>query len=228
VAGVTLKEFSSAWKIGGLGQGLVNSLLIVTSAALLTTLVASLAGFALAKLRVPFRKLLLGVLMLAIAVPVPAIVIPLFVDGLSHGYSDSRAGLAVVYAAVTTGWGTWYLYSYFQSLPNSLLESARIDGASDLRIFAWIAVPLARSAIATLFVFNFFFLWSDLLLAVVLLLNPSYHTVTVGVALLDGGLNVDIPLKAAGVLIAVAPNLVLFVIAQRFLTAGVLSGASKE
>ena len=227
-APITLVNFGRAWRIGNLGRGFVNSLEIVPAAALLATAVATLAGFALAKLQVPVRRFVLTLLVVAICVPVPAIVFPLFIDGLSHGYTNSKPGLSVVYASVTLAWGTWYLYSYFQSMPDSLLESARVDGAPIWRIFLHVALPIGMPAIGTLFVFNVFFLWSDLLLAVVMLLSPNDQTVTVGTALLDSQITLDAPLKAAGVLIAVAPNAILFLAAQRVLRKNVLSGASKE
>lgn len=225
--GFTIENFSAAWRIGSFGSAILNSLMICGVGALIATTIAVLAGFALAKLRVLGRRIVFGLVFFGMCVPFPALVLPLLLVVLDLNLIGSPWVLAVTYGALYSSWGTLFMYFYFRSLPDSLLESARIDGAGNVDLFRYVAVPLAVPAIAMVFVFNVAGQWSELILALLLLPDPSEYTVTVGAALLTSQYVTEGPVIAAGVLIAVGPLLLMFMISQRFFRVNVLSGAVK-
>jgi ABC-type glycerol-3-phosphate transport system permease component len=226
--GFTFGNFSSAWTAGQLGEGFKNSFLIVPAGALLATTVATLAGFALSRLQVPARKLFFIAIVLGIGVPIPAIALPLFDENLRLGIVDWRLGLVLVYGGIFASWGTLFMAAYFGNVPASLIESARLDGATTFGVFRRIALPLAIPAIASVFVINFFIQWAELLLALVLLPSEGKKTVTLALAAFSTQYRTGGPTSAAAALMAAVPIFVLFGVSQRFLTRGLLTGAVKH
>lgn len=225
--GWTLRNFGDAWGTGGLGEALSNSVRIVPLGALVATLLATLAAYALAKLRFPGKRLVWACVLATMTLPLAALVIPLFDEGLRIGYVDSRLGLSLVYGAIFAPWATIFLHSYFRGLPDELLESAQLDGASVMRSFLAIALPLAAPAIGTVFVLNVFLQWSELILALVMLPGEGKQTVTVAIANFSSQFRTGGPLTAAGMILAALPIIVVFLVGQRWLRADVFSGAVK-
>jgi ABC-type glycerol-3-phosphate transport system permease component len=226
--GLTLHNFTEAWTFGQLGEGFKNSFLIVPAAAVLATCVATLAGFALSKLQVPARKLVGATVVLGIGVPIPAIALPLFDQNLRLGLVDWRLGLVLVYGAIFAPWGTLFMSAYFGSLPGSLIESARLDGATTFGVFRRIAVPLAIPAIVSVFAVDFFIMWAELLLALMLLPGESKKTVEIALAAFSTQYQTGGPTAAAAALMAAGPVFLIFAMSQRFLTRGLLAGAVKH
>jgi ABC-type glycerol-3-phosphate transport system permease component len=226
--GFTFANFSSAWTAGLLGEGFKNSFLIVPAGALLATVVATLAGFALNKLEVPARKLVAIVVILGIGVPIPAVALPLFDQNLRLGIVDWRLGLVFVYGAIFASWGTLFMSAYFGNVPGSLIESARLDGATTFGVFRRIAVPLAAPAVVSVFVINFFIMWAELLLALVLLPSEGKKTVEIALAAFSTQYETGGPTAAAAALMAAGPVFLLFAASQRYLAKGLLTGAVKH
>ncbi len=225
--GWTFENIQQAWNSGHLGRGLLNSLTVVPLGAMLATVVSALAGFALAKLRVPGRRGLLVATALAVFVPLPAIAIPLFNQSLSVGYADSQPGLSLIYGALFASWGALFMYSYFKDLPDDLIDSARIDGASPIQIFRRIALPLAKPAIVAVFVIDMLVQWNELIVALVMLPDASRQTVTVAIATFSTQFRSGGPLTSAGVLIAACPIILIYAVSQRFMRADLFAGAVK-
>ena len=225
--GFTLDNFSQAINDGGILTGIKNSFIIVSVGSVGATVLAAIGGYALAKLPVPGRRLWLALIAVTIAVPLPAIMIPLFDAGLKLGYTDSVPGLMVVYVGIFSAWGTYFMFSYYRGLPDALLESARVDGSGDVGTFCRIALPLSLPALGVVLMFNFFIQWSELILALILLPDASRQTVMVKVALYGGEFDAGGPAQAAGFLIAALPVFVVFALGQRFLRGGIFGGAIK-
>lgn len=225
---VTLDNFSEAWRSAHLGSGVINSLAIVPLGAFIATLVAGVAAFSLAKLQVPGRRLWLGMFVLAIAVPLPAIVIPLFDQAASLGYLDSHLGVSVTYGGLFLSWGTLFMYAYYQGLPKELIDGARIDGASGRQMLWHIGLPLGRPALVTAFVINVLIQWGELVISLVMLPDPAHQTLTVAVGTFNGQYRTGGPVLAAAALIAAIPVLAIFAMGQRFIRPELLAGALKE
>jgi raffinose/stachyose/melibiose transport system permease protein len=224
--GLTLRNFSNAWH-GGLGKALVNSMIVVSIGSIIATTLAALAGYGLAKEPMPGKPLVVAVSVLTLVVPLASLVIPLFDQSLQFGLLDSRPALGLMYGALFAGWGALFLRAYYASLPDELLDAAKVDGASSWRTFLAIALPLGAPAIATVLVLNLFIQWSELLLALVMLPTTSNQTASAVLAQMSTQFRAGGPLTAAGLFITVAPIAVAFAASQRWLRAEVFSGAIK-
>lgn len=225
--GITLDNFSDAWS-SGLGDGLLNSLMVVAVGSAIATALATLTGYGLAKVDMPGKPLVVAVSVLTLVVPLASLVIPLFDQALQFGILDSRLALGVMYGSLFAGWGTLFLRAYYTSLPDDLLDAAKIDGASTWRTFLAIGVPLGGPAIATVLVINLFAQWSELLIALVMLPGTGNHPASVVLAEMSQRFRAGGPLTAAGVFIMVAPIAVAFLASQRWVRAEVFRGAIKS
>jgi ABC-type glycerol-3-phosphate transport system permease component len=226
--GVTFRNLADAWSIGGLGDALRNSALVVVPGALIATALAAMAGWGIAGYRFPGRGVLTGVMVAAMFLPLAALVMPLFDQGVRLHVVGHRWWLAVVYGTVFAPWGTLFLRSVFLSVPGDIREAATIDGAGSLRVFTSIVIPISNHALATTFVINVFLQWSELILALLLLPSAGTTMVSVAIAQFSTQFRTGGPLTAAGLVIGAAPIVVLFVVAQRWLRAGAMAGALKE
>jgi ABC-type glycerol-3-phosphate transport system permease component len=226
--GFTFDNFREAWNVGHLDTAIVNSLAIVPLGALGATILGTLAGFALAKLDFAGKRVVWACVLVALTMPLAALALPIFDVALRFDYINSRLGLSLIFASLFASWGAVFMYSYFRGLPDELLESARVDGASLLRAFLTIAVPLALPAIATTFFLNVFIQWSELILSLVILPDGDKQTLTLAVAQFGSKFRSTGPLQAAGMLIAAAPILLLFLVAQRWVRAETFSGGVEK
>jgi ABC-type glycerol-3-phosphate transport system permease component len=224
--GVTLRNFSDAWS-AGLGHALLNSLLIVGLGSVVATALAALAGYGLAKEEMPGKRVVVAIAVLTLVVPLSSLAIPLFDESLQLGLLDSRPALGLMYGALFGSWGALFLRAYYASLPDELIDAAKVDGAGSWRTFVAIALPLAAPAIATVLVLNIFIQWSELLLALVMLPTTENQTASAVLAQMSTQFRAGGPLTAAGLFITVVPIVAAFAASQRWLRAEVFSGAVK-
>ncbi|MDX3192563.1 carbohydrate ABC transporter permease [Streptomyces sp. MN03-5084-2B] len=208
-----------------LPQAFWNSVFVSTTTALAFVLLSTLAGFAFAKLRFKWRAGLLTFVVATLAVPTQLGVVPLFIVMRELGLTGSL--WAVIIPGIASAFGVFWMTQYLQSaLPYELIEAARIDGASTFRIFWSIALPAARPAAATLSLFTFIGAWTNYFWPSIVL-GTTNPTLPVALQLLQTGFFKDIPLIMTGVLVSVAPLLVLFIVLGRQLVTGVMQGAVK-
>jgi multiple sugar transport system permease protein/raffinose/stachyose/melibiose transport system permease protein len=205
----------------------VHSGVVVTLGAAVATCVAALAGYAFAKMDLPFRRTALAIVIGAIAVPLPAIIIPLLIVGLNWHYANNYAGLVLALGALGAPWATYFFYSYFRGVPDGLLDCARVDGATEFGVFMRVALPLAGPALATVFVLQILSGWGNLLLPIVLLPDPTKTMAIANVLNLSDAWTQGNPTQVAGLLIFAAPILCLFYCSQRFLRTELFAGALK-
>jgi ABC-type glycerol-3-phosphate transport system permease component len=226
--GATFRNLADAWSIGGLGDALRSSALVVVPGALIATALAATAGWGIAGYRFPGRGLVTGVMVAAMFLPLAALVMPLFDQGVRLHVVGHRWWLSLVYGTVFAPWGTLFLRSVFLSVPSDIREAATIDGAGSLKVFTSIVIPISNHALATTFVINVFLQWSELILALLLLPGADTTMVSVAIAQFSTQFRTGGPLTAAGLVIGAAPIVILFVLAQRWLRAGAMAGALKE
>lgn len=224
----TLDNITTAWEDAELGRALINSTIAVTVGVIATALVSSAAAFWFLRHRGRVAKVLRIGIIGTLALPPPIFVIPLFVLLADLRATDNLIVLGLVYAAWNCGFGLYLMYSYFRgAIPPEILEAAEVDGASAVRQFRRLVLPLSRPALATLSALVFVWSWSDLLLAVVLIQDSSRRTLVPATALLADRYLTDVPAQAAGVVIALVPMLVVFMIGQRYLKQGIMAGVGK-
>ena len=151
--------------------------------------------------------------------------VPFFHVVIDLGLLNSRIGLGIVYGAFFSPFGIYLMTTYYASLPNELMEAARVDGASVWQIYYNIVLPLGRPALVTLGILTTLNCWNDVLLA--LLVLQDTRTLMVGIAALQGEYGADIPVIAAAVIVAAAPVIGLFIFFQRRILGGIMLGSVK-
>jgi multiple sugar transport system permease protein len=226
-ASPTLENFANAWKYGKFGLYLGNSLIVVVSAVVLSWAVCSMAGYALAHLRFRGRRLLFYAVLGSMMIAAQVTIIPLHSLLTQIGLINSRLGLILVYASFAAPFGTYLMTSYFRSIPRELVEAAEVDGANHLQILWHVMVPVAKPAIVTLGIFNFLWMWNELLFALLVLKDDGLRTLMVGVANLRGQYTTNIPYLSAGLFLAALPVLIVFLVFQTQITKGMTMGAVK-
>jgi ABC-type sugar transport system permease subunit len=225
---LTLSHMVFAWNNANLGQAVLNSVLAVSVCVLVTVVISTLGAFWLRRHPGRVGGVVLTVVMASWLVPLVIFVLPLFVTLSRLHLTNNLPVLGVIYAATTVPFGLYFLSSYYkEGLPNEVLEAAAVDGASLLRTFARIVVPLTRPALGALAALAFVWAWGDLLVAVIMLSNPSRYTATVAAALLTGRFDFSPQAQAAAAVIAMIPMLVVFLMAQRAIVRGFTAGFGK-
>lgn len=190
-----------------------NSFAAASVQTILVLVTASMGAYALARLNFPGKRVVFGLIISTLLVPPVVFLIPNYLIVQNLGWLDSI--LAITVPGAAGAFGIFFLRQFFVGLPVEIEEAARIDGASDLRIFVQIVLPLARPALATLAVLTFLNNWNDFLWPVYVLLSPDNMTLQPGLSMLQGAYRTHFGIVMAGAVVASVPVLVLFGIAQR-------------
>lgn len=204
-----------------------NSAIFTVGSVVLSTLIAALAAFAIARMRFRGRDALLTVNVALMVVPPVVMIIPLFVLFTQLELVSTYRGVILIYAGLTTPFSVYMLTNFFRSIPRELIESALTDGASHLRVLVQIVAPLSLPALVTLVVVNSLFVWNELLIALVFLPEDELKTLMVGLTVFRSRYNLDVPVTMAGMLLAALPMVLLYVFGQRYFIRGLTAGAVK-
>jgi multiple sugar transport system permease protein len=204
---------------------LANSLMAATGHAVLVVVICSMAGYALARMEFPFKKLIFGMIIATLFIPGFIFLMPNFLILNQLGWLDTLWSLIVPGAA--GAFGVFFMRQFFSTIPIALEESARIDGASSWRIFFSIVLPNARPALVTLGVLSFLTNWNDFIWPIYVLFSPERLTLPVGLSKLQGSYTIDYAVMMAGAAIAAVPVLIIYIFVQRFVIEGVASSGIK-
>jgi multiple sugar transport system permease protein len=221
----TLAHYTTLFTSLSLGRYLLNSAVAALGATTLCLLVTSLAGYALAKLRFRGRDLTARVLLGALVVPAQVTMLPLFLELKQLGLVNTYAGLLIPYLAPV--YGIFLIRQYALSIPDDLLDAARLDGASELRIYRSVVLPVIAPALATLAIFTFLGTWNDFMWPLIILSDDARYTLPVALARLSGEHVQDTELMMAGSVITVLPVFVSFLVLQRYYIRGIMLGSVK-
>jgi ABC-type glycerol-3-phosphate transport system permease component len=225
VANPTFDNFVQAWTRSHLDQYFLNSVIATIGAVILLTVVSSLAGFALAALRFPYRRFLFVVILSSLMIPVQVVLVPYMRIMVALSLINTHVGLILSYTAFFLPFSVYMMTSFYSGLPRELIEAAKIDGAKLLQVWWHVMVPLGMPALVTLGIINTLNCWNDVLIA--LLTMQKNRTLMVGISALKGEFSDQIPLFTAGIVIAAAPIVILYVIFQRRIVSGIAVGAVK-
>ncbi|MCI3239091.1 MULTISPECIES: carbohydrate ABC transporter permease [Streptomyces] len=218
-------NLARAWDEAAMGKAMVNSLIVAGVIALSTVLFATLAGFAFAKLRFKGRNILLTLVIGTMMVPPQLGVVPLFMMMSDLGLAQQLP--AVIFPTLVSAVGVFFMRQYLgEALPDELVEAARVDGAHSLRIFWSIVLPVARPAMAVLFMITFVHAWNDFFWPFVVL-DMTNPTVPVALTQLSAGYVRDQSLIMAGALLGTLPLLAMFIVFGRQIVSGIMAGAVK-
>jgi putative chitobiose transport system permease protein len=211
----TLENFLKVWQNYPFGQYLLNSTLVAAFTVSINLLFCSLAAYPLARLNFRGRDAILAVVISTIMIPFQIVMIPLYILTVQLGLRNTYVG--VILPTLASAFGIFLLRQAFQGVPKELEEASRIDGCSELGIWWHVMIPAVRPALVTLAIFVFIGSWSDFLWPLIVLDNPDYFTLPLGVARLASALDFDWRLIAAGSIISIAPVLILFLFLQRYI-----------
>ncbi|MEU2118011.1 carbohydrate ABC transporter permease [Streptomyces sp. NPDC016459] len=218
-------NLARAWDEAAMGKAMFNSLIVAGFIALSTVMFATLAGFAFAKLRFKGRNVLLMLVIGTMMVPPQLGVVPLFMMMSELGWSQELP--AVIFPTLVSAVGVFFMRQYLsEALPDELVEAARVDGAHSLRIFWSIVLPVARPAMAVLFMITFVHAWNDFFWPFVVL-DMTNPTVPVALTQLSAGYVRDQSLIMAGALLGTLPLLAMFIVFGRQIVSGIMAGAVK-
>jgi putative chitobiose transport system permease protein len=202
-----------------------NSVVVAVITGLLNVLVAALAAYPLAKMRFRGREAIFYLLLATLIVPAQLTYIPSFVLAVNvFGYYDSLP--ALIFPNIVSAFNIFLMRQAFRGIPNDLIDAARVDGASEFRIWWQILMPLVRPSLAAVAIFTFVTSWNDFLWPSLMLHTREGMTLPVGLAALQGFFASDARSIAAGVTMTVVPILLFFIVVQRYFSRG-LSGAVK-
>ncbi|CAL2058955.1 MULTISPECIES: carbohydrate ABC transporter permease [Streptomyces] len=223
--GNLFSNLQAAWDQAGLGTAMVNSVFVAGTITVSTVLFATLAGFAFAKLRFRFSGLLLLLTVGTMMIPPQLAVVPLYLWMANLGWSNQLQ--TVILPSLVTAFGTFFMRQYLvQALPSELVEAARVDGASSLRIVWHVVFPAARPAMAVLGLLTFVFAWNDFLWPIIAL-NQQNPTVQVALNSLGTGYVPDQSVIMAGALLGTLPLLIAFLLFGKQIVGGIMQGAIK-
>lgn len=203
----------------------VNSIVFAGGTTVLLLLVDSLCAYALARLRFRGQNLIFWIILATLMVPFQVVLIPLFLTVFELGWLNSFQGLIIPRAV--SALGIFMLRQFFVRIPPELDEAARVDGAGPLRIYWQIILPMARPALATLFVIQFMALWNDLLWPLVISSSTDMRTLPSALTLFSSQSGVDHAALMAGAAISLAPLAIAFLLAQRFFAEGIATTGLK-
>ncbi len=223
----SLENIITAWTVGRFSTYVLNSFLLAVPSTLLVIVLSTAGGYAFAKLPFRGRTVLFYFVIVGLLVPFFTYMIPLYFQMRSMGLLDSLVGVNLVLASTMLSFGTFFMRAFFTELPAEIEQAARVDGASELQIFLRVMLPLVTAGMGALAVFVFIQNWNNFLVPLLYIPSGGYRPLTTGLYLFMGGRSVDIGPLAAGTLITILPVVVLFLLLQRQVTQGFLSGAVK-
>lgn len=223
-AKIDFSGFTKLFSVYGFGSALITSSIVVVLACLVNNLVCSMAAFAFAKKPFPGSDKLFWVYVATMMVPSQVTLIPMFLIMREMNLLNTYLSL---FLPVINAFGVFLMRQFMDGIPDEILEAARIDGASDLRIFVSIVLPLIRPVLVALTVFTFLTTWNDFLWPLVSITDSKMQTITLAAARLQGQFTTDYGLVMAGATVAFIVPLVMYIILQRQFVQGITSSGIK-
>lgn len=207
-----------------------NSLFIGCTSAITVTLITALAGFAFSKMHFPGQKIIFGAILACLAVPVAAVTSPLFSTIKRFGLIDNHFGVILPLVAFNAPMMLLMIKNYFDGIPDELIESARIDGASTFCIWRKFMIPLSVPMIANVLVLTFIYSWNDYLVPLLVMRSEKNYPVTLAAQYFMSSTYqspVDVARIYAVMILLALPSILVYLASQKFLVAGITAGAVK-
>ncbi len=209
----TLQSYIDVFQKANFLRYIGNSFFVATASTALAVVINTMAGYALSKYRFKGDKIILIIILSTIMLPLEVIMVPIYRVLTFFGMTDTYAALIIPAAATPTG--IFLMRQYLVTIPDDLIESARIDGASEWKIFTRIIVPNAKAAIATLAIFSFMWRWNDYIWPLIAITDMNKYTMQLAIANLNGEFSMDYNGILASATISMVPMLFVFLIFQR-------------
>lgn len=219
-------NYVDAWSIAPFGRFFLNSAIVSITVMVSSLTLNSLAAYGFAKFQFKGRDALFLGLLATLMIPFQVTMIPVFLILKHLGWLDTYAGLTV--PGFASAFGIFFLRQYMITIPDDFIDAARIDGASEMSIWARIILPLAKPSLATLAIFTFMGAWNDFLGPLIVVKSDEMRTLPLAIAALSAGHYVmSWPLLMAGACFVIVPVLILYMVAQRYFVEGIALGGVK-
>jgi multiple sugar transport system permease protein len=222
----TTEQYQRLFREVNFLQFFKNSVIIAFGITLFSLFLNSLGGFAFAKYRFPGKEKIFALLLATLMVPAQITMIPVFLMLKTVGLINSYWGLII--PAGASAFGIFLMRQFITTIPNDLIESARIDGCSEFRIYWTIILPLCKPVVAALGIFTFMGSWNAFLWPLIVMIKENMYTLPVALANLSGQYATKFGLLMAGAVVVVAPVIIVFIIAQRYVIKGVAVTGLKQ
>ena len=225
----TLNSYFGAWNhmTAPLSKALLNSFIVAVPSTFIPILVAALAAYSFARFKFPTKDMLFLAVVLLQTIPQQMVIIPIFQTMYSLGLWNTYIGLILVHCAFALPWQILFLRNFFSVLPVEVEEAARIDGASYLRIFYNIVLPMSLPALASVTALQFVWVWNDFFFALVLIYEPDMKLVTQVIPVMKGRYFIDWSLLSAASILVMAVPVIIYVALQKYYVRGIVAGAVK-
>jgi raffinose/stachyose/melibiose transport system permease protein len=220
-------NFIDAWTVANVTTLLKSSVLIVLGVVPLSVLIATMAAYAIAVLRIPLGGAFYLVLLLTLTLPYEIVIVPLYQQVNQLGLLDSQLGLILPLVGLNMPFAVFWMRAHFLNAPAELTEAASLDGAGPWRALTHVHLPLATPAVTSLVLLMFLSTWNTFLLALVLVNDPNKRTMAGALQAFQSKYSTDIVLLNAGALLLMAPTIIVFLLLQGQFTKALLQGATK-
>ena len=221
----SLDNYTQAFAAGDFGRWFLNTVVVSVLATVLTVIVNIMAGYVFAKYEFKGKKLLFGMVMVTLMIPLEVIMIPIFKVIVSTHMYNNLWGLII--PAVASPTAVFLVKQYYEPIPDALMEAARIDGASEMQILMRIMLPLAKPIISVLCIFSFMWRWNDYLWPKLVINSKTKYTLQLSLANFSGEYSVDWSSLLAMSVISMIPVLVVFLTLQKYIIGGMTAGGVK-
>jgi alpha-glucoside transport system permease protein len=223
----TLHNYDLVLDNAKMGSSFVNSIIITVPSTLLPLTIGAAAAYAFSWIRFPFRDTIFLLIVALMVVPIQMALVPLLRLFRDLGISDWYVGIWLAHTAFGLPLAVFLLRNFFITLPRDLIEAARVDGASNLRIFMRVVLPLSVPALASYGIFQFLWVWNDLLMALVFISDSDLFPMTKRITEMQGTYGAEYHLLASGAFLLMIVPLIVFFALQRYFVQGLLAGSVK-
>jgi multiple sugar transport system permease protein len=224
---LTFNNFQRAWTDAQVSKYLLNSFIITIPSLFAMMFLSSMSAYALARFKFRGNLFFYFMYVAGTLLPFQILLLPVFRLTNSLGLYNTYGALILIHTAFQLGFCTFVLRNFMRTVPNEILDAARVDGCSEFRIYWQIMLPLTLPSLAALGTLEFTWVFNDYLWAIILVQSDSLRPVTAGLATLRGQYNTDWPVITAGALLATLPTLFVFIFLQRYFIQGLTLGSGK-
>ena len=223
----TLHNYELVLNNAKMGSSFVNSLVITIPSTILPLVIGALAAYAFSWISFPFRDTIFLLIVALMVVPIQMALVPLLILFRDLGIADWYVGIWLAHTAFGLPLGIFLLRNFFITLPRDLIEAARVDGASNLRIFMRVVLPLSVPALASFGIFQFLWVWNDLLMSLIFVQNSDLWPMTIRINQMQSTYGIEWHLLSAGAFLLMIVPLIVFFALQRYFVQGLLAGSVK-
>lgn len=221
----TLSNFTKVMDVFPFWKYLFNSVVVAVLTVVLNVLFCSLAAYPLARMNFRGKNIIFVLIITTMMIPFQLLMIPVYMISLELGLQNTYLGMVLPH--VTTAFGVFLMRQAYMTVPTSLDESARMDGANSFQIWFRVLLPLVKPSMVTLTIFTFVSAWGDFLWPLIIVNDQNMFTLPLGLNMLSGTFTSDWRLIAAGAIISMIPIITIFLLLQRFFISGAMKGAIK-